>query len=498
MWGMADVREVLDAGGEAAARVHSVKLIDVGVAAVCGVEGLTHELAAFVVLEATQRLREIGGGLATPERIVIDTRGEVTLLACDAADDVPSARALRTVLDGLLQVTPTSTAKLRLCACRPEPAGLALLARELEGALGGVDREALVRSLSTLARQVFRAVAGGEFEPDSPDVVQDWTSTRVVAEEPEPIVAAPPVEAIAIEPTPEVVIAAPTDAPIVAPKVAEPIEPKIDSRPEPAPASLPTTYATLPDDRDERHRLELAAVRREHEAALAALIADRDRRLALFEAERDRRIAAVEVDRARRVREAEEERDRRVHDVEKERDRRVQQVEAEAARKVLAVEAERDRKVLSMERALDMAEARHRLELEELVAERDAILAEGEATRARQLEEATAKLRKVIEGARDRAIAEVRAAHEAELAGLRTDHDMERKELRARIEELEYSFARANAERDNERMLRVDGEVAAANRLRELRRTIGTKKPEEESDRVITYRDADDRAKWWK
>ena len=478
--------------------MHAVKLADVLVATVCGVGELAPELAGFVVLEAAERLREVGGGRADPTNVTIDTEGNVAVIDAAKVDDVASTRALRSLLDLLLQHTPRSTAKLRLCACRPEDTGLALLARELEGALAPLDRKALRAQIGKLARNAWEAAADGTFAQDDAPAVVDWSPKR--EPEPEPIsfavtvVRAPPVAKT--EPPAKQGIDVPVTQTLAqSPRPTAALPSAFTETLSQSPRAKETPAETEPDDLDAL-RGEIARL----QVALAEAAADRDRRLALLEKDRDRRVAAVEADRARRVQDAEDERDRRVRDAEHERDRRVRDLEQELTKKIGAVEAERDRKLLAKERELEAAVARHDKALTELQIERETERAESEAMRGRQIEEAAAKVRAVAEGARDRAIDAAKVAHEAELRALRTEHEMERKAWKERVDELEYALARATAERDAERTLRVDGEVAAANRYRELRRNIPGKPPDE--PRAIGYRDVEPQSgsdrKWWK
>jgi hypothetical protein len=478
-----------------------VKLADVTVAVVCGVAPLRHELAGWIVLQAAERLREVGGGRVDANLVTIDTEGDVAVVDAPKLDDVGSTRALRSLLDSLLQTIGTSTAKLRLCACRPEDTGMALFVRELEGAIAPLDRDAMRTAVAALARATWEAVADGTFVPDDAPAIVDWSpqttrspETRTSGEstlDPAAISLAVPVRPAA----PAVAEAPPKKVEVEVPitqTLAEAARPK-------EPAAARHGLDDL-DELDDPVALRAEIVRLH--AALAEAAADRDRRLALLEKDRDRRVASVEADRLRRVHEAEQERDRRVHDAEQERDRRLRDLEQEQAKKIGAIEAERDRRLLAKERAMEAAAARHAQELEELRQLRDQERAESEALRAKQIEDAAAKVRTAAENARDRAIDAMKAAHDAALLALRTEHEMERKTMKARIDELEYAIARANAERDAERTLRVDGEVAAANRYRELRRNMPGKAPPDEP-RVLGYRDLDapnssaDR-KWWK
>ena len=481
--------------------MHAVKVADVLVAVVCGVVELGPEVAGYLVLEGAERLREVGFGRADPNNVTVDTEGNVAVVDAAQLDDVGSTRALRSLLDVLLQHTPRSTAKLRLCACRPEDTGLALLVRELEGALSPLDRKAMRAQLAKLARTAWEAAADGTFAQDDAPAVVDWSPKA----EPEP-------EPISFAVT--VVRSPPPAAPEPPNKhgIEVPVTQTLAQSPRPT-AALPSVFTetlnqsprakdTLPPDAVPDDIGALRAEIARLQAALVEATTDRDRRLSLVEKERDRRLASVEADRARRVQEAEDERDRRVRDAEHERDRRVCDLEQELAKKISVLEIERDRKLLARERALEAAAARHSEALAELQIEREKERAESDALRGRQIEEAAAKVRAVAESARDRAIDALKVAHEGELRALRTGHEMERKVLKERVDELEYALARANAERDAERTLRVDGEVAAANRYRELRRNVPGKPPEE--PRAIGYRDveppvtSDRDRKWWK
>ena len=75
-----------------------------------------------------------------------------------------------------------------------------------------------------------------------------------------------------------------------------------------------------------------------------------------------------------------------------------------------------------------------------------------------------------LDAERSRALAALAATHETTLRSMHAERDAELRGMQSRIDTLEFALARALAERDAERTLRVDGEVSAANRMRELRR----------------------------
>jgi hypothetical protein len=413
-----------------------VKLSDLALASVCGVEGvgaLPLEACAWMVAEAADRLREIGFGEVGMADVLVDEEGLVSVAPRAPCDDAASARGLRAILDTLLQsaVADASSlgAKLRLAACRPDATGLALLARELDGALGAADRAKIAADTGRLARATFVSVAEGTLLADDfPDAGGDWTAL----------------------------------APASGAGTA------YASAPAPAPASAPAPApAPAPADLDAAHH----------------------RRLAQVEAEWQRRVASAAADG-----------DRRALDADRDRDRRVRALETDTARRISALEAERDRRILAAERAIDEAEARHRRALEETARIHETALAEAEARRAKQLEAAVEQVRRALEAERARAVADLVATHEAQILAVRAEHEAERRALRARVDALEYALARAHAERDAERTLRVDAEVSAANRLRELRRVNGRLA---EEPRAATYRDVapddpDDRRGGWR
>jgi hypothetical protein len=408
-----------------------VKLSDLALACLCGVEGagsLSLEICAWTVAQAADRLREIGFGEVGMDDVRVDDEGAVSVEPRAPSDDAAAARSLRALLDVLLQSAPPDSSplagKLRLASCRPDATGLALLAREIDGALGGADRSTIAAAAGRLARATFVSVADGTLLADEfPETCGDWSALA-----PSPVLASAPAPA-----------SAPASESAPASDPAPALSPAAALAPAPAPDSVP------------RHHV------------------------ARLEAEWERRVAAAQIDG-----------ERRAQDAERDRDRRVRALESDTTRRIAALEAERDRRVLAAERAIDEAEARHRHALEETTEIHSTAIADADARRAKQVEAAVDQVRRALEAERTRAVADVVAAHEAEVMAVRAEHEAERRALRARVDALEYALARAHAERDAERTLRVDAEVSAANRMRELRRVNGRLADE---PRAATYRD---------
>jgi hypothetical protein len=145
-----------------------VSLLSVMSAAERGLSPLGPEFAGFVVLEAAQRLREAGGGIATARELAIDVAGHVHLVAQPGrGDDAQSTAGLRALLGALLESATSSTPALRACARRKEQTSSAMLARELQAALIPLNRAASRRGVARVAKSTVDALAKGSIAPPS-------------------------------------------------------------------------------------------------------------------------------------------------------------------------------------------------------------------------------------------------------------------------------------------------------------------------------------------
>jgi len=548
----------------------SVKLVDLTTAAVCGIAALDHQSAGFIVLEATHRVREIGGGLVDAESVMLDASGSVQLSGkIQRADEARSTRALRALLDGLLQVTPDSTAKLRLCACRPESTDLALLARELEGALAPFDRAAGKKAVASLAKATREGAMHGDFVAPSREVEPTppppKSTTRVESKQADPVVPAQDLErerarvreleakfeALRVDTAKQIAEARDESIAAIAEaeqgadrRVAEAIrvrdnaigtaERAADAMVARAvrerDAAVAAARTATSSDLSAQLEAQQAQARAEKIAAIAAAELSADRRVAEATRERDESIAAAREATERRVAEilrgrdlavsaARQEADRRVAEAERLReeataaaDARIEELrrEHEAAleslredrdsslaaarserdallaaarterdRAIEEVRRERDRRIAEHEARLREMESDHQAAMAETAREHSIALADAETRRTKQLEEATARLRKVMLAEREAALVDLRHGHEVTLSSLRAEHEGERSALRAKVYDLEHELARACADRDAERTLRVDAEASAAKRVRELRRSLARSAPEE-------------------
>jgi len=146
-------------------QVDWIRLDDVLAAAERCLAPIGPELAGFIVLETAQRLRELGGVLDSAE-LAIGTSGHVALTAPPTrGDEEAAAKRLRQLLGKLLAVATSSTPALRQCSKRKDSASLALLCRELEGALIPLNRAASRRGLARVARATLEAIDSGRLEP---------------------------------------------------------------------------------------------------------------------------------------------------------------------------------------------------------------------------------------------------------------------------------------------------------------------------------------------
>lgn len=201
-------------------QVDWVSLDDVMAAADRGLAPIGPELAGFVVLETAQRLRELGGVLDA-SLLAVGTSGHVALTgAPKAGDEELAVRRLREMLGAFLAVATSTTPALRQCARRRDHHALAVLCRELEGALIPLNRAASRRAVARVARATVEAIDNGQLEPGA-------TAERV-ASEPAVAVAlrAPSIEPRAPSIPPPLPLAAPV--PPVVMSVAEATPPPLE------------------------------------------------------------------------------------------------------------------------------------------------------------------------------------------------------------------------------------------------------------------------------
>ncbi len=166
---------------ESAHSAQHVRLTDVTLAAERGYAPLGPEFAGFVVLEAALRLREVGGGVVSASEIALDAGGQLHLAAPPKrADEACCVAELRCRLRELLDVATSSTPSLRLCARRREVTSLAMLIRELQGALVPLNRAASRRGVARIAKETFDARNRGLLEGGS--------STEASPSDPPPVV----------------------------------------------------------------------------------------------------------------------------------------------------------------------------------------------------------------------------------------------------------------------------------------------------------------------
>jgi hypothetical protein len=166
-------------------QVDWIRLDDVLAAADRCLAPIGPELAGFIVLETAHRLRELGGVLDASE-LAIGTSGHVALTAPPTrGDEEVATRKLRDLLARLLVVATSSTPALRQCSKRREAGSLALLCRELEGALIPLNRAASRRGLARVARATLEAIDSGRLEPAAtPELVDSEPPPVEVAARP--------------------------------------------------------------------------------------------------------------------------------------------------------------------------------------------------------------------------------------------------------------------------------------------------------------------------
>ena len=146
-------------------QVDWVSLDDVMAAADRGLAPIGPELAGFVVLETAQRLRELGGVLDA-SLLAVGTSGHVALTGAPKhGDEELAVRRLREMLGAFLAVATSATPALRQCARRRDHNALAVLCRELEGALIPLNRAASRRAVARVARATVDAIDSGRLEP---------------------------------------------------------------------------------------------------------------------------------------------------------------------------------------------------------------------------------------------------------------------------------------------------------------------------------------------
>ena len=143
-----------------------VGLSDVALAADRGMSPLGPELCGFILLEATSRLREVGGGAIEGQNLAVGTQGHVALTAPPTrASEAEAVASLRALLAALLGLATSSTPALRQCARRQDPRSTcATFERELFAALIPLNRQASRRGLARLARSTLDALENGQLE----------------------------------------------------------------------------------------------------------------------------------------------------------------------------------------------------------------------------------------------------------------------------------------------------------------------------------------------
>lgn len=154
-----------------------VGLADVALAADRGLSPLGPELCGFIVLEATSRLREVGGGAVEGAELAVGTQGYVALTAPPArAAEGDAVASLRKLLGALLALATSSTPALRQCARRHDPrSSYTTFERELFAALIPLNRQASRRGLARLARTTLDALDAGRLE-DGPELLGGTTA----------------------------------------------------------------------------------------------------------------------------------------------------------------------------------------------------------------------------------------------------------------------------------------------------------------------------------
>ncbi len=146
-----------------------VGLSDVAIAADRGATAYGPELCGFVVLEASSRVRDVGGGVIDGHGLAIGTQGHVALTAPPShATEADAVAALRGLLAALLTYATSTTPALRQCARKVDARGtFATLERELLAALIPLNRQANRRALARLARTTLEACESGHLDGEA-------------------------------------------------------------------------------------------------------------------------------------------------------------------------------------------------------------------------------------------------------------------------------------------------------------------------------------------
>jgi hypothetical protein len=207
-------------------QVEWVSLEDVMAAADRGLAPLGPELAGFVVLETVARARELGG-IVDSSRVAIGTSGHVALTAPPSrGGEIEATMALRQTLSELLAVASSTTPALRACAKRREGMSLAIIARELEGALIPLNRAASRRGIARVARATLEALANGQLPEEH--VAREISEpparvSREREEQPKIRFATPAPGPVEMAPEPEEPEATPYAAPVYEPTGTPPM-----------------------------------------------------------------------------------------------------------------------------------------------------------------------------------------------------------------------------------------------------------------------------------
>ncbi|MGZ3419340.1 MAG: hypothetical protein ACXVEE_15820 [Polyangiales bacterium] len=107
-----------------------------------------HTLAAWIVREAAERVCQQGTVRLEAHHVGVSPDGISLLGAPIACDDQDACRALRDLLDALLRRATSSTAALRLCACRLDRTGVDMLIREIAFGSGPIDETQIAQTIA--------------------------------------------------------------------------------------------------------------------------------------------------------------------------------------------------------------------------------------------------------------------------------------------------------------------------------------------------------------
>lgn len=248
----------------------------------------------------------------------------------------------------------------------------------------------------------------------------------------------------------------------------------------------------------ERRVTELRA---EQTRAVASIQEERDRRIAALEADRDRRIAVLEAQLAETetrhqealiaahsgkdlaASELEAVHARALADAARQKSAALAEAETRHRNAIEQLEQKHQKALHDSARALDAARSeamQSQLQARtEVLRGRDEVLREAEQRHAREVQAALERLGRTMSEEAERARADAKFAHDTELATMRAEHDALRASLDRQVHELEQQLFRALADRDAERMLRIDVETSSAKRLRDSRRRSPLIEPEE-------------------